>query len=254
MRSVFASLPGVARLKRRRHWFAEQRAFRAEFEAFGQLAQAAGGRFALKWEDRWACLHDRTPATSFDTHYVYHCAWAVRVVAGIHPDFHVDIASSLHFCAQLSAFIPVQFYDYRPAALHLPGLTTGAANLTALSFASGSIRSLSCMHVVEHIGLGRYGDPLDPDGDLKAMAELTRVLAPGGSLLFVVPVGQARIQFNAHRIYAFQQIRDGFADLDLVEFSLVPDGDDVGLIAHADPALVERQKYGCGCFWFRKRP
>jgi SAM-dependent methyltransferase len=109
------------------------------------------------------------------------------------------------------------------------------------------------MHVVEHIGLGRYGDPLDPEGDLKAMAELQRVLAPGGSLYFVVPVGEPRVQFNAHRIYAYRQVIESFPALELRQFALVPDDAETGgLIEGAPPALADQQQYGCGCFWFVK--
>ena len=82
-------------------------------------------------------------------------------------------------------FRAVDFYDFRPAPLSLPDLFAGAADLTALlPFADNSIHSLSCMHVLEHIGLGRYGDPLDPDGDLKAIGELVlRVVARRFDLL-----------------------------------------------------------------------
>jgi hypothetical protein len=113
------------------------------------------------------------------------------------------------------------------------------------------------MHVVEHVGLGRYGDELDPDGDLRATSELARVLAPGGSLLLVVPVGRPRVQFNAHRIYAFDQVRDAFAGLDLAEFALVPDRayaerNGSAFIANASKTQADAQRYGCGCFRFRR--
>ena len=107
---------------------------------------------------------------------------------------------------------------------------------------------------MNHIGLGRYGDPLDPEGDLKAMRELARVLAPGGSLLFAVPVGRPRLLFNGHRIYAYAQVQEAFADLELAEFSLIlDDSQPGGLVRNADPARVGEQKHGCGCFHFRKR-
>ncbi len=150
----------------------------------------------------------------------------------------------------MSAFIPIKFYDYRPADLHLTNWETGFADLTKLAFESNSQPSVSCMHTVEHIGLGRYGDPLDPQGDLKAINELKRILQPNGDLLFVTPVGRSRIEFNAHRIFSYQQVVNYFAPLQLVEFSLVPDSG--GLITNADPGLVEKQEYGCGCFWFKK--
>ena len=84
------------------------------------------------------------------------------------------------------------------------------------------------------------------------MAELQRVLAPGGSLLFVVPVGRPRILFNAHRIYAHQQIVAAFAELQLVEFALVPDFPRIELVPDAPPALADAQTYGCGCFLFTR--
>ncbi|HWE01120.1 MAG TPA: DUF268 domain-containing protein [Tepidisphaeraceae bacterium] len=198
-------------------------------------------------------LHDRTAGTGFDRHYIYHTAWAARKIRRIGPSVHVDIGSSLFFAGMISAFVPLKFYDFRPADLRLDNLTTAAADLTSLHFPDGSVDSLSCMHVVEHVGLGRYGDPLDPDGDRKAMSQLARVIAPGGSLLFVVPIGRPLIRFNAHRIYAYRQVIDSFSSLSLVEFSLIPDGGvPEGLIVDATEAQADAQRYGCGCFWFRK--
>ena len=213
-------------------------------------------RLSLNWRDRYACLDDKTSTTGFDRHYIYHPAWAARILAVTHPAYHVDISSSLHFCSIVSAFIPVRHYDYRPADLDLSNLRSDSADLLALPFPDRSIPSLSCMHVVEHVGLGRYGDPLDPDGDLKAIAELKRVLAYNGDLFFVVPIGNpGRIMFNAHRIYEYDQVRECFNGLELKEFALIPDTDvQGGLVRNADKHLADQQTYGCGCFWFRKTP
>ncbi|WP_461572268.1 DUF268 domain-containing protein [Sulfuricaulis sp.] len=174
-------------------------------------------------------------------------------MAGTKPAKHVDISSSLYFSGIVSAFVPIEFYDYRPAALHLDQLKSGPADLLALPFADDSIESLSCMHVIEHIGLGRYGDQLDPNGDLRAINELKRVLTPGGKLLIVVPVGQPKVVFNAHRIYSYEQVVSYFSGLDLMEFWLIPDtAEQGGLIRNASPELVAQQSWGCGCFLFTK--
>ena len=229
--------------------------FGAQFERFAALATESGStaRFAIDWNDCLPCLDDRTPATGFDRHYVYHTAWAMRVLARTRPAQHVDVASSLYFAALASAFVPVRYYEYRPVDLRLSQLSCGQADLLRLPFADRSIPSLSCMHVIEHVGLGRYGDALDPDADLAAMAELRRVLAPGGNLLFAAPVGKPRVQFNAHRIYAFDHVREAFAGLELVEFALVPDRQNGhSLITNATKEQADAQRYGCGCFWFRR--
>lgn len=236
-----------------RKWRA-QSTFDAQLRQFRTLAAGSTSRFPLVDSDLYPCLTDATTATAFDRHYVYHPAWAARVLSRTSPEVHVDISSSLHFATLVSAFIPVKFYDYRPAHLDLPNLTSSRADLLALPFESRSQKSLSCMHTVEHVGLGRYGDPLDYDGDLKAMRELQRVVSPGGTLLFVVPVGKPRIAFNAHRIYSYAQVLAAFPELALQEFALVEDDARGGrFIQSASEADSDRQTYGCGCFWF-KRP
>ena len=218
-------------------------------------SKSSQSRFILSEKEKQFYYFDITSSTCFDRHYIYHPAWAARILSQIKPAYHVDISSSLHFCTIVSAFIPVKFYDYRPAKIYLSNLTSDHADISALPFEDSSVQSLSCMHTVEHIGLGRYGDPIDPNGDLKAIAELKRVLSPDGNLLFVVPVGKdAKIMFNAHRIYTFEQIITYFKDLKLVEYSLITDNPKLhDFIENADPKLTEQCTYGCGCFWFRKK-
>ncbi|MDB5239125.1 MAG: putative SAM-dependent methyltransferase [Candidatus Parcubacteria bacterium] len=232
----------------------DYRRVRRQFDEF-RASKAGGARgFSLNWKERWLIAGENTNVTRFSAHYIYHPAWAARVVARTRPQEHVDISSTLHFCSIVSAFVPVKFYDYRPANIHLSNLFSGKADLTALPFETGSIQSLSCMHTIEHIGLGRYGDPIDPDGDLKSIKELQRVLKPGGSLLFVVPVGRPRIIWNAHRIYSHAQVLSYFTGFDLKEFYLIPDNAaETSPIEHATQAQSDAQKYGCGCFWFVKK-
>ena len=238
----------------------------ADYFAFKKTHGA--GRFEISPKDFYPCIKDKTINTGFDRHYVYHTSWAARVVKEINPEFHVDISSSLFFCGPVSAFIPVRFYDYRPADLRLSDLQTGKADLHNLAFEHNSIKSLSCMHTLEHIGLGRYGDPIDPEGDLKAIESLKKVVAKDGSLLIVVPIGKPKIEYNAHRIYSYEQImtyvtgkkyddgvqntKDG--DIYLHEFSFIPEFEhEGGLIRNADPKLAQNAHYACGCFWFKKK-
>jgi len=174
-------------------------------------------------------------------------------LAASRPETHVDIGSSLFFVALVSAFVPVEFYDIRRADLTVDGVTCGEADLTRLPFPDRSVHSLSCMHVVEHVGLGRYGDALNPDGDLLAASELSRVLAVGGELLAVVPIGRPRVVFNAHRVYSLEHVLSMFSGLELEEFLMVPDDPaEGGLVPGGTAADVAKQEYACGCFRFSR--
>jgi len=221
-------------------------------EQFNIFKATHGQRFKVLSKDKRPCLNDKDATTSFDKHYTYHTAWAARKLSDVMPAEHIDISSLTYFSTLVSAFIPIKFYDYRPANIELDNLKCEHADILSLPFKDSTIESLSCMHVVEHIGLGRYGDPLDVEGDLKAIAELKRVVASKGNLLFVVPVGQAKIMFNAHRVYSYNQIMSYFQGFELKEFTLIPDQSSEGLIANATKEQSDVQNYGCGCFWFQK--
>lgn len=226
-------------------------AFQKQFVEKASLL--ADRRFDCLWSERLPCLNEAGPTTSFDAHYVYHTAWAARILGELKPKKHVDIGSCLRFVSLVSAFIPIDFYDYRPPHLTLSNLWCGRGDLLRLPFGENAIHSLSCMHVVEHIGLERYGDPFLSDGDLLAIEELIRVLAYGGTLLFVVPVGErARIQYNAHRIYTYQQILGYFAGLQLISFAFINDRSE--FIECAEERDIQGNIYGCGCFYFKKIP
>jgi SAM-dependent methyltransferase len=230
-------------------------AFTEALGRFRQQCDATQERFVLTNETIWPILNEDTGQTSFDRHYTYHPAWACRVLRRTNPPLHYDFSSTLNFVAMASAWVPITFCDYRPAPLQLEGLCTRREDLTHLSFPDNSLESVSCMHVLEHIGLGRYGDALDYDGDLKAVAELIRVVRGGGNLLIVLPLGRAaRVQFNAHRIYTWEGVLEMFRDqFDLVESALIPEQANLGLVYSPDTALLNEQNYACGCFWFRKR-
>ena len=240
------------RIRQSGSFFTNYGRFLKEYAHFVSL-NAQDGRFAAPFLNQYPCLSDWTKTTPFEPHYIYHPAWAARVVRKINPKKHIDISSTLTFSSILSAFVPVEFYDYRPAALFLDNLKSLRGDLLHLPFKSNSVESISCMHTIEHIGLGRYGDILDSQGDLKAIEELKRVVRKGGALLFVTPIGQPTIRFNAHRIYSYDQILQYFKGFELKEFSLLPDDAfNAGMISHATRKDANKQQWGCGCFWFVK--
>lgn len=199
-------------------------------------------------------LEEDTKLTGFDAHYVYHVAWAIKKLMVQPPAEHVDISSSLHFCSAICSVVPTTFVDFRPATLYLDNLTCAAGDLTDdACWVENSYASLSCMHVVEHIGLGRYGDRLDVNADIKAMNNLIRSLKKGGRLLFVVPVGKAAICFNAHRVYSASWIANFFSkSCRLEEFYLIPGPSDMKPISPSDVLAADAFQYACGCFEFTK--
>ncbi len=240
----------VSRIARWFSYFKDRRHFAARMKS-----SMAHRGLVLRWRDNFPCLDDRTESTAFDAHYIYHTAWAARKIREIGPPKHVDISSSLYFCGIVSSFVPMDFYDFRPAPLFLSGLSTKGGDLLNLGIASGSVSSLSCMHVIEHVGLGRYGDQINPDGDLRAASELCRILATDGILYLAVPMAEeSYIAFNAHRVYSYDDIMSLFPAMELLEFSLINDRVfQSGMIVNAEKKDLLGQRYACGCFQFRKR-
>jgi hypothetical protein len=212
-----------------------------------------GPTFRITWSDLFPILTDwGDSAGAIGGHYFHQDLWAARKIRERMPEQHIDIGSRIDgFITHLLVFMPVTVVDIRPIKSTVSGLTFFQDDATELArFPAGSIDSLSTLNVAEHFGLGRYSDPIDPDGCFKFMKALERVLAPNGRLYFSVPCGRERVEFNAHRVFAPQTILDSFPGLQLVSFSAV--GDDGNFYEDAEPSVVAKSEFSCGLFEFTK--
>lgn len=207
---------------------------------------ALPGAERLRLRDAFPKVADRVPSTPYDAHYLFQDTWAAQRVAERLPERHVDVGSRVELACFLTAVVPVTFVDIRPLDAEIEGLESVAGSVLDLPYADRSLSSVSCLHVAEHIGLGRYGDPLDPTGSRRAMAELQRVIAPGGRLLFSLPVGRPRVCFNAHRVHDPREVAAAFTELELLEFAGV---DDAGrFLRHLHVDDLASEAYGCGMY------
>jgi SAM-dependent methyltransferase len=209
------------------------------------------GAEPIRLKETYPCLFDKTSGTGVDSHYFYQHVWAMEKIVACRPALHVDVGSNVDFVGLLGTITKVQFVDIRPMQVsNMPNLESKYGSILELPYEDNSLESISCLHVAEHIGLGRYGDPLDPLGTKKAAAELSRCLKPGGNLYFSLPVGKPRLQFNAHRIHSPKQIVEYFSGLKLLGFSGTNDKKE--FIRNANIEDFENQRYSCGMFLFTK--
>lgn len=195
-------------------------------------------------------LHERTASHGIDPHYFFQAYWASKKIFAAKPAQHFDVGSQAGYVGMIAAAIPVRFVDLRPFGVEIPNLQDDHGTVLDLPYEDQSITSLSCLHVIEHIGLGRYGDPIDPEGPAKAATELARVIEPGGNLYVSLPVGRPSVDFNAHRVLDAAAVAEMFRPLALAEFSMV--NDDGQLRENVELANAIDQNFACGFFHFRR--
>ena len=187
-------------------------------------------------------------------HYFHQDLWAARRIHSLMPLCHIDIGSRLDgFVAHLLTFMNVTVIDVRPLVSQVTGLSFMRRNMMAENGAKGlSADSVSCLHALEHFGLGRYGDPFDWDGWRKGMVNLASIVGEGGRLYLSVPIGPQAVEFNAHRIFTPYTIINEAEKLglSLYEFSFVDDDGDFHQAVKVHEAVDCR--FGCGCFEFIK--
>ena len=220
--------------------------------------RAKGKPFRIRFS--MPCLGDRYEASgSTRGHYFYQDLLVARHIYERNPVRHVDVGSRVDgFVAHVAAFRAIEVFDIRPLSILIPSIIFRQTDLmnppaNFLNYCD----SLSCLHALEHFGLGRYGDPVDLYGHVKGLQSLAAILKPGGILYCSVPIGPERIDFNANRVFAIKTMLDLAQPCFALEsFSYV---DDEGALHEPETLTTEMMttncgcQYGCGIFELRKK-
>jgi hypothetical protein len=188
-------------------------------------------------------------------HYFHQDLHVARKICEANPSRHVDVGSRIDgFVAHVASFREIEILDIRHIESKSRNIKFMQADLMSEQFEFPvKTTSLSCLHAIEHFGLGRYGDPLDLNGHKKGIKNLANCLMTGGTLYLSTPIGRPRIEFNAHRVFDINYLLELFElnDLTLKEFSYVNDNGDLVEQADAHSDAAKRNfnlAYGCGIF------
>lgn len=225
-----------------------------------ELRRQLNGDPSFPFGDSFPVLDDhKAKAGSMSGHYFHQDLLVAQRIFANKPQRHIDIGSRIDgFVTHVAVFREIEIFDIRPQHSKVPNIRFTQADLMRLDERLvDSCDSISSLHAIEHFGLGRYGDPIDSTGHLKALDNIHRMLRTGGRFYFSTPIGPQRIEFNAHRVfhvgYLLRHLTDRY---DVHQFSYVDDEGDL----HRDVALTPEGiasdfgcTFGCGIFELVKR-
>lgn len=210
------------------------------------------------------CLHDRyEDGGSTKTEYFWQDLLVAQAIHAAKPVKHVDIGSRVDgFVAHVASFREVEVFDVRPISMKIPNVLFKQsdmmiADILPETIAGGYCDSLSCLHALEHFGLGRYGDPIDPNGSERGMANMAGLLEQGGTFYLSVPIGRERVEFNANWVFNPERILRIAASngLALERLTIVGAGGHIEDVSIKPERIRELAKstYNLGIFIFTKK-
>lgn len=224
---------------------------------FSQSLKATGQPFPIT--SFYPALEDRfDTAGSIPLHYFYLDLHVARRIHTNNPQLHVDIGSRLDgFCAMVASFRKLEIFDIRKLDSRIPNITFRQADFMADEVPCREYcDSISCLHAIEHFGLGRYGDTVDADGHIKGLNNIYTLLKPGGTFYFATPIGPQRVEFDAHRVFSISYLLSLFRDrYTLLSFSYINDANEYfenHTLSQKDIEDNLHCTYGCGIFELRK--
>lgn len=222
------------------------------------------GRFRRAYKGKMTlvpCLHDRyEEGGTTKSEYFWQDLLVARWIFEGQPQRHVDVGSRVDgFVAHVATFREIEVFDVRPISTQIPGIVFKQADLMqpdALLSGGEYCDSLSCLHALEHFGLGRYGDPIDPLGYVRGIANMAKLIRPGGLFYLSTPIGKDRVEFNANRVFdpiAIFHCAESNG-LQLRQLTVIGAGASVRQVQVTDEALRELAQfhYNLGIFVFVK--
>jgi hypothetical protein len=233
--------------------------FLREYAEIRRQAEKAGGDFPFG--KLYPCLAERDEESGVvaEHYFLQDLLVAQKIYQANSTSRHVDIGSRIDgFVGHVASFREVEVLDVRDQKLDIANIRFTRADLTAEVFSlTDYCDSLSCLHALEHFGLGRYGDRLNYRGHLVGWDNMHRMLKRGGKLYFSVPIGEQRIEFNAHRVFSIAyllSIIEGRYDIN--SFSYINHENRLITDAALDDRSVQNNfgcHYGCGIFELTKK-
>ena len=221
-----------------------------------RILNGAKKEFPLKY---YPVLTDKfAKAGTMSGHYFHQDLLVAKKIYAANPAKHVDIGSRVDgFIAHVAVFREIEVFDVRELNSTIDNIRFKKANLMEIpANMHNYCDSISALHSIEHFGLGRYGDPVDYFGHVKAIKNIVQILKPSGIFYFSVPIGKQRIEFNAHRVFSVSYLWDLLKEnFILISFSYV---DDIGNlhenVEFTDASIKNSFKcdYGCGIFELKK--
>lgn len=211
----------------------------------------------------WPCLHDRyEEGGASKGEYFWQDLLVARAIHAANPVKHVDIGSRVDgFVAHVASFRDCEVFDIRPISTSIPGVIFRQADLMSpvslpVTADEGYCDSLSCLHAIEHFGLGRYGDSVNSQGYICGITNMARLLKQGGIFYLSTPIGQERVEFNANWVFDPRSIVHCAEMAGMVLQKLIiitqDNGPQKSSVDEATLAKLAMQRYHLGLFTFLK--
>ena len=219
-------------------------------------------RFRSSYRGRFEflpCLHDwYEEGGTTKSEYFWQDLLVARMIFEANPEKHVDIGSRIDgFVAHVASFREIEVFDIRRITTYIPGVIFKQADLMKpTEEILGYCDSLSCLHALEHFGLGRYGDPIDSKGFERGLVNMASLLKEKGTFYLSVPIGIDRVEFNANRVFDPQVIVNLAlkCSLKLSALTLIRQGSEVEALSldKLHLSTLASQRYSLGIFTFIK--
>lgn len=226
---------------------------------FKELKRQKGNDTSFEFGSMFPILDEKEQSGGLmKGHYFHQDLYVARKIFEAKPQKHLDIGSRTDgFVAHVAAFREIELIDIRNIESKVKNITFRQANLMELpSDLVNYCDSVSSLHAIEHFGLGRYGDPIDYFGHIKAIKNISNILQKNGIFYLSVPIGPQRINFNAHRVFSVKYLLDILSDnYRIISFSYINDDDNFIEDAKLTEENINKNflcSYGCGIFILRK--
>jgi len=231
--------------------------YHKDYEEFKRLS-GESSEFSIS--DNYPCLKDKVDESgTISGAYFHQDLFVAKQIYRNNPQKHLDIGSRIDgFVAHVAVFRQIEIIDIRELNSKVENISYKQADLTSddLNY-NDYCDSISSLHALEHFGLGRYGDNIDPQGHIKGFRNITKLLKKGGLFYFSVPMGLQRIEFNAHRIFSLKYLVEWVSkDFNINSFSYVDDNGDFHENVQLTNELINSSyncNHGCAIFILLKK-